>query len=250
SGARGDSLEAALAEARLYLADYAVLEGAQTGAFPNGQKYLAAPIALFVVEKTTRRLKPVAIQCHQKPGPKNPIFLPNDGWNWQIAKTFVEIADGNIHEAMVHLGRTHLVIEPFVVTTLRQLAAGHPLSHLLRPHFVGTMAINKASWRHLIADKGGVEMLFSASLPAARGLAVKSVQSLDIMSSLLPKTFASRGVDDQTSLPNYPYRDDALLYWNAISCWVSSYIGLYYRTAADILEDTELQAWARELASA
>ena len=28
--------------------------------------------------------------------PENPIFTPNDGWNWQIAKTFVEIADGNI----------------------------------------------------------------------------------------------------------------------------------------------------------
>jgi arachidonate 15-lipoxygenase len=248
-GAPGDSLDAAMAEARLYAADYAMLDGAETGAFPNGQKYLAAPIALFVVDKVTRQLKPVAIQCQQKPGPKNPIFLPNDGWNWQIAKTFVEIADGNVHEAMIHLGRTHLVIEPFVVTTLRQLATSHPLSHLLRPHFDGTMSINKASWRHLIAEKGGVEKLFSASLPAARGLAVKGVQSLNVMGSLLPRTFESRGVGDATALPNYPYRDDALLYWKAIHGWVKPYLDLYYVTQADILEDTELQAWGRELGS-
>jgi arachidonate 15-lipoxygenase len=249
-GAPGDSLDAAIAEARLYVADYAILDGAETGTFPNGTKYLAAPIALFVVEKTTRLLKPVAIQCRQKPGPKNPIFLPDDGWNWQIAKAFVEIADSNLHEAMVHLGRTHLAIEPFVVSTLRQLAEAHPLSHLLRPHFVGTMAINKASWRHLIAEKGGVEQLFSASLPAARGLAVQAVQSLDVMGSLLPNTFAGRGVHEASALPHYPYRDDTLLYWKAIQAWVKSYLGLYYVTEADLLRDSEMQAWARELAAA
>jgi arachidonate 15-lipoxygenase len=248
-GMPGDSLSAALAEARLYMCDYAVLEGAEAGTFPNGQKYLAAPIALFVVDKKTRLLKPVAIQCHQKPGPNNPIFLPNDGWNWQIAKTFVEIADGNLHEAAVHLGQTHLVTEPFVVTSLRQLARAHPLSHLLRPHFEGTLAINRASWQHLIADKGGVEMLFSASLPAARGLAVKSVQSLDVMKSMLPMTFQSRGVDDAGVLPDYPFRDDALLYWKAIYSWVGSYLRLYYPSDTDVVEDTELQAWGRELAA-
>ncbi|MFM7163134.1 MAG: lipoxygenase family protein, partial [Planctomycetaceae bacterium] len=114
-GAPGDSLAAAFAEARVYLADYALLDGAEAGNYPNGQKYLAAPLAVFVVHKATGRLQPVAIQCHQRPGPGNPLFTPRDGWNWMIAKTFVEIADGNVHEALTHLGRTHLSMEPFVV---------------------------------------------------------------------------------------------------------------------------------------
>ncbi|HEV3383338.1 MAG TPA: lipoxygenase family protein [Gemmata sp.] len=244
-----DSLDASMSEARLYMADYALLDGAPAGNFPNGQKYIAAPIAIFVVDKTTRFLKPIAIQCQQKPGSENPIFTPNDGWNWQIAKTFVEIADGNIHEAMIHLGRTHLVMEAFVVTTLRQMAANHPLSHLLRPHFEGTLAINKASWTHLIADKGGVEKLFSASITAARGLAVQSVQTLDVMNSLLPKTFAERGVDDASALPNYPYRDDSMIYWRAINKWVTAYARIYYPNDPEVQNDMELQSWGRELAS-
>jgi arachidonate 15-lipoxygenase len=247
--APSDSLDAAMAEARLYMTDYAMLDGAEVGSFPNGQKYIAAPIALFVVDKKTRLLKPVAIQCQQKPGATNPIFTPNDGWNWLIAKTFLEIADGNVHEALTHLGRTHLTMDPFVVASFRQLAPSHPLSHLLQPHFEGTLSINKAAWGHLIADKGAVEKLFSASIKSARGLAVKGVQTLEVMNALLPRTFARRGVDDAGALPNYPYRDDALLYWNAIRDWVKAYAELYYPSAADVQQDTELQAWAREIAS-
>lgn len=247
--APGDSLDAAMGEARLYIADYKMLDGAPAGNFPNGQKYLAAPIALFVVDKSTKLLKPVAIQCQQKPGTNNPIFTPNDGWNWQIAKTFVEIADGNVHETMTHLGRTHLTMEPFVVSTLRQLADAHPINRLLYPHFEGTLTINAASWKHLIAGQGGVEKLCSASLDAARGLAIKSVQTVDVMNSMLPRTFAERGVEDATALPNYPYRDDSMLYWNAIGDWVKSYVRLYYTSETDVQQDSELQAWSRELAS-
>jgi arachidonate 15-lipoxygenase len=153
--APGDTLNAALAEGRLYLADYALLDGAELGTFPNGQKYLYAPLALFVVTNTKKELLPVAIQCKQQPGADNPIFTPDDGYNWLIAKSIVETADGNIHEASTHLGRTHLTMEAFVIASYRQFADSHPLALLLWPHFEGTLAINKASWEHLIADKGG-----------------------------------------------------------------------------------------------
>ena len=71
-----DSLDAALAEGRLYLADYALLDGAELSSFPNGQKYLYAPLALFVIDRTTKDLRPVAIQCRQIPAADNPIFTP------------------------------------------------------------------------------------------------------------------------------------------------------------------------------
>ena len=140
-----DSFDAALAEGRAYLADYSVLDGIDCSSFPHRQKYVYAPLALFVVNKATKRLTPVAIQCKQQPGPENPIFTPHDGYNWLIAKTIVEIADGNIHEPSTHLGRTHLLMEPFVVSTFRQLAPNHPLAVLLAPHFQGTLAINEAA---------------------------------------------------------------------------------------------------------
>jgi arachidonate 15-lipoxygenase len=244
-----DSLDAALAEGRLYLADYALLDGAELGNFPNGQKYLYAPLALFVVTGPQKELLPVAIQSRQKPAADNPILTPNDGYNWLIAKTIVEIADANIHEASTHLGRTHLAMEPFVISTHRQLAKNHPLSLLLLPHFEGTLAINKASWQHLIAEKGGVDKLMGGSIKTSRGVAAQGVQSLRVMNDLLPLTFARRGVDDRDALPVYPYRDDALLYWQAIHDWVAAYLRIYYQTDADVQQDTELQAWVREISS-
>jgi arachidonate 15-lipoxygenase len=245
----GDSLDAALAEARLYLADYQILEGIECGNFPREQKYVYAPLALFVVQKATKRLVPVAIQCKQQPGPQNPVFTPHDGYNWLIAKTIVEIADGCIHETSTHLARTHILMEPFVVSTYRQLAPNHPLGVLLGPHFEGTLAINEQAWKQLIADKGGVDQLLGCSIKASRGLAGTAVMQTRIQESYLPKTLAARGVADREALPDYPYRDDAALYYDAIQTWVAAYLGLYYRTPTDLQSDLELQAWVREIAS-
>jgi arachidonate 15-lipoxygenase len=244
-----DTLEAAFAEGRVYLCDYAALDGAECGDYPHGPKYIYAPLAMFVVEKETRELRPVAIQCKQRPAADNPIFTPVDGHNWLIAKTIVEIADGNYHEAFSHLGRTHLFMEPFAVSTVRQLAPAHPVRLLLLPHFEGTMAINEAAWKHLIANKGAVDKLFGGSLATSRKLTVRAVQSAAPMDLLVPWTFIDRGVADHEGLPVYPYRDDAVLLWNSIHDWVSDYLALYYHSDADVAEDDELAAWGRELAS-
>jgi arachidonate 15-lipoxygenase len=245
----GDTLDAALAEGRAFLADYAVLDGAEHGDYPHGRKYVYAPLALFVVHKETRELAPVAIQCRQKPAPDNPVFTPADGYNWLIAKTIVEMADGNVHEADSHLGRTHLFIEPFVISTFRQLAPNHPVMVLLSPHFQGTFAINQGAWQHLIAEKGAVDKLFGCSIRSSRGLAARAVRTNAVTKALLPDTLAARGVADTTALPNYPYRDDALPYWAAIGEWVGAYLRLYYHSDQDVKDDTELAAWARELAA-
>lgn len=242
-----DSIDAAVAEGRMYLADYALLDGAELGTYPNGQKYLYAPLALFVLDRVTRQLRPVAIQCRQQPADDNPVFTPDDGYNWLIAKTIVEIADGNIHEASTHLGRTHLAMEPFVVTTHRHLGPNHPLCLLLWPHFEGTLAINGASWQHLIAEKGGVDKLFGGTIQTSRQVVIHGVQSVRVMDDRLPLTFARRGVADRETFPDYPYRDDALLYWEGVREWVDAYLRLYYKSDADIVEDFELRAWAAEL---
>ena len=127
-----DTLEAAGREGRLYLLDYRMLEGIENSSFPDRQKYVYAPLCLLVLHKSRKVLMPVAIQCQQTPGPDNPIFTPADGSSWLIAKTVVKVADGNHHEAVTHLGRTHLFVEPFVIATRRQLAPNHPLSHPAR----------------------------------------------------------------------------------------------------------------------
>ncbi|MEM6450272.1 MAG: lipoxygenase family protein [Cyanobacteria bacterium P01_D01_bin.105] len=258
-----DSLATAGAEGRLYLADYKVLEGVVTGDFPEAQKYLSAPLVLFAVpaigQRKGRSLIPIAIQCGQTPSATNPIFTPapictpqSEKWSWLIAKTIVQIADGNYHELISHLGRTHLLIEAFVVATERQLAPYHPVGILLRPHFEGTLFINASALTGLIEDKGTVDKVLSGTIEASKQLAAKGVKGYpyDFNASMLPKTLVARGVDDAAQLPDYPYRDDALLVWDAIHDWVTAYLALYYADDAAVLDDSELQAWASELVSA
>lgn len=189
----------------------------------------------------------MAIQYAQAPGEDNPIFTPGDGNNWLIAKTIVEIADGNIHEAVTHLGRTHMLVELFAIISFRQLAPTHPIFVLLMPHFEGTMAINDAAWRHLIADKGAVARLLGGTIEESRGLTAAGLKSYHFRDAMLPRSLQARGVADSTWLANYPYRDDALLYWDAIAAWVMDYLALYYPSDQEVADDTELCAWIDEI---
>ncbi|HIK08403.1 MAG TPA: lipoxygenase [Trichormus sp. M33_DOE_039] len=245
-----DSLALAGEEGRLYLADYGIFNGGLNGTFPSYQKYLYAPLALFAVPKGSnpnRLLQPVAIQCGQNPE-ENPIITPKSSeYAWLIAKTIVQIADANFHEPVTHLGRTHLLVGTFAIATHRQLPNSHPLYLLLKPHFEGTLAINDAAQRALIAPLGGVDTLLSSTIDNSRVLAVVGLQSYGFNSAMLPKQLRQRGVDDPNLLPVYPYRDDALLLWDAIRQWVSDYIKLYYNTDQEIQNDAYIQAWAEEV---
>jgi arachidonate 15-lipoxygenase len=242
-----DTIAAAVASGRLYLADYSVLSTVEAGSNPK-QKYLTAPLALFAVKAGA--LTPVAIQISRG----GAVFTPttadqttNAYWTWLIAKTIVQIADANYHELISHLGRTHLVVEPFVIATHRQLTPNHPLNLLLVPHFEGTLSINDLAQRFLIQAGDPVDQLLAGTIEASRTLAVQGVETFGFNDQLLPDTFKKRGVEDKTLLPDYPYRDDGLLIWNAIEAWVTNYLSVYYHDDDDVSRDTELQAWTKEL---
>ena len=44
----------------------------------------------------------------------------------------------------------------------------------------------------------------------------------------LPKDLESRGVLDESVLPNYPYRDDGILLYNALKEYVTNVLKIYY----------------------
>jgi arachidonate 15-lipoxygenase len=260
-----DSLAGALQEGRVYLADYQILETIVPGTLKaevkkrteDVQKYSYAPLALFAIASNTcpgRLLTPVAIQCSQ--AKDSPIFTPpshttsdEERWAWTMAKAVVQVADGNHHELISHLGRTHLWIEPIALATYRRLGTEHSLGKLLLPHFEGTFFINNAAAQLLIAPGGGVDQLLSGTLASSVQLSVKAAKGYPFAfnASMLPQTFAARGVDDQQKLPDYPYRDDALLLWHAIHDWVEAYLNIYYKHDEAVQADQLLQDWLKEL---
>jgi arachidonate 15-lipoxygenase len=251
-----DSLQEAGADGRLYLCDYRdSLENTIAGDFPDfcGQKFLYAPLALFALQKADRNvIKAVAIQTSQNPGPQNPVFTPEDGWNWEIAKTIVQNAECNDSEYYRHLGLAHLLTEAFILATYRQLSQQHPLYVLLTPNFKGTLFTNSTAVKS-INDEGSylniTEMIFSGTVPSTLGIAANSVHRVNYTANFVPNEIKSRGVDDPALLPNYPYRDDATLIWNTIHDWAANYVHLYYTTDDDVLGDYELQNWVLEVSS-
>jgi arachidonate 15-lipoxygenase len=243
----GDSLEAALETGRVYICDYQILQKLAVNPAAQPVKYLYAPIAMFAEHPVSGELVAVAIQTDQQPDPsRNNLFIADGGYDWLIAKTIVEIADGTVHEPVSHLGRTHLFIEPFVVATGRNLPSNHPVCRLLWPHFEGTLFINHAAVYTLAAPGGNLEELLACTLPAALGLAVDQLHAYPFNEAMLPNTFVERDVAD---LKSYPYRDDAMLYWTAIGAWVKSYLALFYHSDEAVGLDLALQRWYSDLAS-
>jgi hypothetical protein len=179
------------------------------------------------------------------------VFTPSDEfWLWQTAKTHFQCADAQFHEAVSHLLRTHLVMEVFAVAMHRSLSRAHPVHQLLVPHFRFTMAINHAARTSLIAPHGAIDRTFAAGAAGALAL-VSTVWETDWSFEQydLATDLARRGVDDPKLLPNFHYRDDALVLWSAIEEFVAAVVGNFYAGDRDVVEDDELQGWLRELAA-
>jgi len=247
-----DSLARAAAEGRLFIADYRDCAGLPRAQWDSGildvpnDRYLYAPLALFAWRPPTAsepgHLVAVAIQCAQA-GPHAKVFTPHDGTRWKMACTVTQCADANVQEMVYHLPRTHVVMEAAVVCARRHLALNHPLRILLEPHFRYTLAINDYAMHHLIAPGGQVERLLGSTLPGSLTMLARSLSDFDFTSVTPDRDVADRGVEQSDGLPDYPWRDDALLVWEALRRFVEGYVRLYYADDASVRRDGELQGF-------
>lgn len=231
----------------------------ETHCVDRSQKYVNAPLLLLALLKSDREvIKAVAIQVGQKPGSSNPVFTPPSGpdddrfWNWEIAKTIVQNADCNDSEFYRHLGLGHLLTEAFILATYRSLPREHPLYVLMTPNFEGTLFTNNMAVKSINTGDSYLNvtmMIFSGTMLATLGIAGNAVSRVNYNDNMLRHNLRLRGVNDRHSLPNYPYRDDALLIHNAIYRFVRDYVHLYYQSNDDVTGDYELQNWAMEVSS-
>jgi arachidonate 15-lipoxygenase len=255
-----DDITQAMAEGRVYAIDYAALSAAVPGTYGGPQKFIGAPIAMFAVPKSgdDKRLRPVAIQCGQTPGEAYPLITPPSDPNnedqaarWSMAKAFFQVADGNYHEAIAHLGRTHYLISPFSVATPNELGEDHPVGKLLMPHFQGTFSINNAAQASLIASEGIIDQIMGGTIDASRlfGAAGAREITMNLSDNYFPATLKERQVDDASKLPYYPYRDCGMKVWNAIHDWVSAYLAIHYTTEDGPGSDEQIKNWYQEVTS-
>ncbi|KAK6976133.1 allene oxide synthase-lipoxygenase protein [Biomphalaria glabrata] len=240
----GLTLKEAIHQKRLFICDLQILED-----LPVKQgRVLCSPIALFFVDMSGQ-LRPIAIQLFQKPVKENPIFTPLcPSLTWALVKMWYNNADSAHHQALTHLGFTHLLIESFSLATQRHLSHSHPVYKILAPHFLNLVAINNLAVSELVSDGGWVDKTMNYGNKGMYALVVKGYKDwrLDI-DGTLPEELKRRGLDDFNVLPGYHFRDDAFLLYNAINKYVHDYLNLYYTTPELINTDHELQNWAQEL---
>lgn len=245
NGFENDSLELALAEGRLFKVDYKELADLEPGRHPRALKKVYAPKVMLAMPRGGDELAVVAIQSGQNPA-VYPIFTPEKSWAWLAVKLVVKIADGNYHEAISHLGLTHLLLDPINVATHRQLPEAHPINRLLIPHFEGTIPINTLAVKKLLPTDGAVEQQLSGTIESAYRALRRVRRTYHFLENTLPRSLERRGVGQDSALKNYAYRDDGLLIWNATADWVNDYVNIYYKNDSDVAADGELQAWGIE----
>ena len=248
------SIEGATDEGRLFLADYAILDGVVCSKQPDRdftgqltddetprQRWLPAPIGLFY--RLHDGLLPVAIQLGQDPE-TYAVYTPGDAV-WTTVKTLYVVGDLNHHETSTHLFGAHLLLEPFAVATARQLHADHPISILLRPHLDKVLWNNFLGKQILINPDGFMEQILAGELDAGCFELMRRERArFRWEHAVLPKDLSARGLDSE-HLPVFPFRDDGLPLWHALHDFVRAYLGLYYTD--DLSDDRELLAWLTEL---
>lgn len=246
--AEGDSLEEAMANGRVFLTDYAKLDGMPQNTSGGVQHFMYAPLGLFAVEKTgARRLMPVAIQCAQTPSAAAPIFTPIDGRLWTLAKQCLQVADMTVHGQIYHFGYCHILLEALILSSHRNLADNHPLLVLLLPHFEFTLGANNVAKGMLLPRGGYIDRLLGGSLDAGNTVMKDATRAVEWRDLIPVGEFEAMGTADATVLPSFPWRDDGLLSWPIVLEFVRGYVDLYYESDASVADDSELRAWLTEI---
>lgn len=240
----GLSLTLALSDRRIFIIDYEILENCPT----RPDIHICDPMALFFL-RNDGSLVPIAIQLRQVPSDDNPVFLPTDPpYTWIMAKMWFNNADVCVHQAITHLGFTHLVMEGIITVTHRQLSQSHPVFKLLAPHFLYLISINARALQKIMGPSGWIEEIMAISVSGFHELIrrYKAKWNLDIEGTL-PADLAQRGVDDPEILRQYHFRSDAVQLYEALRTYVSKYLRIYYDTDDKILADQEIQKWREEM---
>ena len=174
----GLTLEEEVAAGHIYLVDFEILEGVDSGWKEEEKCFsmlrsitrdksrkleLAAAMCLFYHDTATDDLLPVAVQLGQTPGPQFPIWTPNDTPNdWLLAKFWFRNADAQVGQLVTHLAHTHFFVEPFAVAMHRCLPGAHPLHKMLKEHLKFIIAVDTRGRFNLITPTSFTPSYFSS----------------------------------------------------------------------------------------
>ncbi|GKU85901.1 hypothetical protein SLEP1_g503 [Rubroshorea leprosula] len=254
----GLSLERAMKQWRLYILDHHdyLMPFLERIFLEEGACTYASRTLFFLRNDAT--LKPVAIEL-SFPGVISRVFVPasegTDRALWQLAKAHVAANDSVYHQLINHWLHTHMVAEPFIIATRRQLSVMHPIHRLLDPHFKDTMHINALA-RSFLINAGGIfdNTLFSGSCSMELSSELYKEWRFDEQALSIDLLNRRMALEDTQSFSevfilfqDYPYGLDGLDIWVAIKAWVQDFCDIFYKDDDSVRSDVEIQAWWSEI---
>ena len=81
-----------------------------------------------------------------------PVYTPEDGDNWMLAKLNVQLSDYSTSQIVEHLCKVHFTVEPICLALERQLSEKHPLYDFMRFHCRGIFTANTLGGPTLLHD--------------------------------------------------------------------------------------------------
>ncbi|XP_076892000.1 lipoxygenase 2, chloroplastic-like [Bidens hawaiensis] len=258
------TLEEALEQKKLFLLDYhdLFLPYVNKVSELEGTTLYGSRTLMFLTPTGT--LRPLAIELTRPPNNGKsqwkrvytPCWDATGAWLWKLAKAHVLAHDSGHHQLISHWLRTHGVTEPYIIATNRHLSKMHPIQRLLCPHLRYTMEINALARLALINAGGTIETSFSLKKYSMQFSSDVYAQQWRFDHEALPADLINRGmaVEDESAphglkltIEDYPFANDGLLLWDAITQWATTYINYYYPQPSLVESDTELQAWWTEI---
>ena len=237
----GRSLQGELAAGHIYMVDFKILEGIK-----RGENYFVEnSMGLFFADENNA-LRPIAIQ-HFQDG-SGPIWTPKDGkYEWYLARLHLICSDGNVHQMISHLLKTHLLMEPWAVCLERNVPRNHVVYRIMRPHLIYVIAINTLGRSMLISPGGVTDRVVAVGQGGHMDLMSKAYQEFKFEHLHIPNDFKRRGVDKKNILKNYYYRDDAMEGWTILRKYISRVLKLHYPNDDSVRADTHVQSMILEM---
>lgn len=258
-GFENDSLDRAMREKRLFIADYKAVEG-NIKKRPTGTGYdyganLYMPIALFAVPRgSDKNLKIIAIQPTQDASSQ--IMTPaDDYWSWQKAKNVVTTIS-SFSAVIDHLG-THVFLGRIPVGFYRHIPQQHPLRSIIEPHLMSLVTNNYSGIFAEVQTGAATDPfatpyngLLTGIFDKAAGISslgfvnetLRRASDLDFITHSTPISKKERRKGPYKKIVDHPLYDDDIN-MPVIQRWVKGYINLYYKSDSDVSNDTELQAF-------
>lgn len=108
----------------------------------------------------------------------SPIYTPQDGDMWMLAKLNVQLTDLGCSQMVEHLTKVHFVVEPLCLSYERQISNKHPFYEILRYHCLGIFTTNTLAAPELLDERKALHEIFGYGHEGAAELLRQTAQIL------------------------------------------------------------------------